>query len=183
MTNPWPGTTCGVAADSPDSSSLPKPITTSVETKNSGPSDPKKIIAAIGSTTPARTRLVTTVPVRRLHRSSNTPANGPTSEYGSTSTAAANAIAVGVACRSGLNNTLPAGRPMVDDPVSAAAHTTISAGGGEPALDTGAHQCRNPPLCRPSDGSSRGQGALMVGSWRLSADGPVPAGRPASVKR
>ena len=44
----------------------------------------------------------------RRHRSSSTPANGPTNEYGSSSAANAPAISVGSAARSGLNSTTPA---------------------------------------------------------------------------
>lgn len=90
-------TTWGVAADNPDSSSRPNPITTRVVVKKRPPSEPRKTIAAIGSARAARSVFVQTVTDRRLHRSNNTPANGPTSEYGRTNTAAASAMAVGVA--------------------------------------------------------------------------------------
>ena len=44
----------------------------------------------------------------RRHRSSSTPANGPTSEYGSSRVAKPAAISAGFAARSGLNSTAPA---------------------------------------------------------------------------
>jgi hypothetical protein len=55
----------------------------------------------------ARSRFAMTRTARRSQRSSSAPANGPTREYGSSSTASAAATAIGSAWRSGLNSTAP----------------------------------------------------------------------------
>ena len=66
------------------------------------------ISTATRATARQRKRLVATSTRCRRQRSSSTPANGPTTEYGSSRVAKAAAIAAGSAARSGLNSTAPA---------------------------------------------------------------------------
>ena len=70
--------------------------------------------------------------VRRLHRSRNTPTNGPSDEYGTSSTANAAAIATGLAARSGLNSTLPASAGLEPAVAELAESAGPRAAGGTP---------------------------------------------------
>jgi len=88
--------------------------------------------AATAAINAARNRFATTSTWRRSHRSSNAPAKGSTSEYGSSSTASPSATAAGSAWRSGLNSTaLP--RPAWKAPSPTGPRSGTRAAAGTPA--------------------------------------------------
>jgi len=98
-------TTCGSAADSADRKNRLIPRLPRASATKSGPSFPATTSPASGISSAARTTLEMTRICRRLHRSMSTPANGPTTEYGSSRTANETAIRAPVACFSGENST------------------------------------------------------------------------------
>jgi len=101
-------TTCGSAADSAASTKRFTETTTSALRYSVGPLTPVAMSSATTPTARQRNAFATTSTRCRRHRSSSTPANGPTSEYGSSRTANPAATSAGVAARSGLNSTAPA---------------------------------------------------------------------------
>src|SRR4051812_9328520 len=105
MTSSSRSTTCGRAADSAASTNLLTDSTTSAAAKNPGPSLSIATRAATPTTNADRIRLTLTSTRWRLHRSSSTPANGPTSEYGKSSTANAAAAFGAVVAFDGSKNT------------------------------------------------------------------------------
>jgi len=89
-------TTCGSAADSVDSRNRLTPSTSSKATYNGTERLFAAISAAVATTNVARSRADQTRIWRLDHRSMNTPANGPISEYGRYRTVKAAAPAVGL---------------------------------------------------------------------------------------
>ena len=82
ITSRSPSTTCGSAADSVDSKNRLTPSTSSNATYSGTERLPAAISAAVSTTNEARSKADQTRIWRRDQRSMNTPANGPTSEYG-----------------------------------------------------------------------------------------------------
>ena len=107
VTNHFSMTTCGTAADTPAATKRPTPTTASAPTSSSPDRTPAARPAAVTTTSTARTRFAPTSTARRFQRSSSAPANGPSSEYGSSSTANPAATANGSVSRSGLNRIAP----------------------------------------------------------------------------
>jgi len=101
-------TTCGSAADSAARKNRFADTTTRALAYSGGPPTPAAMSTATSPTAKQRNTFAATSTRCRRHRSSSTPANGPTSEYGSSSTAKPAATSAGVAARSGLNSTAPA---------------------------------------------------------------------------
>src|SRR5258706_8578596 len=108
-------TTCGWDADRPASTNRFIATTESAAARKTTSSRPYQTEIAAGTTATTRTRLATASAERRLHLSRNTPTNGPSSEYGSNSTANAAGMATGLAAPSGVNSPLPA-RPAWHQP-------------------------------------------------------------------
>jgi len=108
-------TTCGRAADSEERKNRLTPRTASTLTYSGGPSRPEATRAAVRATKEARSRADQTRICRRDQRSMNTPANGPTSEYGRYRTAKAAAAAPGSGKLVALKNTY-APSPAVNMP-------------------------------------------------------------------
>src|SRR5204863_7884039 len=86
MTSSSRTTTCGSAADSADSTNLFIEMTTRAVAKNTQPDQSFATIVATHNTMKPRNRLVLANNRCLLNRSSSTPANGPTMEYGKNST-------------------------------------------------------------------------------------------------
>ncbi len=101
-------TTCGSEADRPEPTNRLMPVTIRAAAYSGTSDRPKPTAAAVSRTKTPRVRFATTRTRRRSQRSRSAPANGPTIEYGSSSTAKPAATAAGSAWRSGLNSTAPA---------------------------------------------------------------------------
>ena len=108
-------TTCGSAADSEDRKNRLTPSTASTPTYSGSPRLPEATRKAVRATKTARTSADQTRICRRDQRSMNTPANGPTSEYGRYKTAKAAAAAPGSGKVVALKNTY-APSPAVNMP-------------------------------------------------------------------
>jgi hypothetical protein len=108
-------TTCGSAADSEDRKNRLTPSTASTPTYSGSPRLPEATRKAVRVTKIARTSADQTRICRRDQRSMNTPANGPTSEYGRYKTAKAAAAAPGSGKVVALKNTY-APSPAVNMP-------------------------------------------------------------------
>src|SRR5215475_5323058 len=108
-------TTCGRAADSDERKNRLTPRTASTLTYRGTPSRPEATREAVRTTKAARSRADQTRICRRDQRSMNTPANGPTSEYGRYKTVKAAAAAPGLGKLVALKNTY-APSPAVNMP-------------------------------------------------------------------
>jgi hypothetical protein len=101
------GTTCGNPAESPASTNLLSPVTSNAPRYSGAPATPDPTAIATSAIGTPRSTFAMIRIRRRSQRSSSAPANGPTREYGSSKTASPAATAIGLAWRSGLNNTAP----------------------------------------------------------------------------
>ncbi len=108
VTTCWRGTTSGSAADSPDATNRVNPLAINAPNRICGSLAPAASSAAMASISTSRPRLAPTSTSRLSQRSSNAPANGPSTEYGRYRTANAATISHGPAARSGLNSRPPA---------------------------------------------------------------------------
>ena len=104
-------TVCGIEADRPEPTNRPTPMISSAVTNSTMLGRSAAICRATIPTRAQRIRLAQTITRRRDQRSSSAPANGPTTEYGSSSTTKPSAMSAGLVCRSGLNRTSTASAP------------------------------------------------------------------------
>ena len=108
---------------------------TSTSTYRTGPTPTATTTHATTSTSRARTRLATSSTCRRRQRSSSTPANGPTSVYGTRAAVNAHATAEVVAARSGEKNTSEA-RPTWNAPSPACEASRVPSSRRYPLADS-----------------------------------------------
>ena len=101
-------TTCGSDAESPEPMKREIPSAARASENRPIPPSPKPTAAADATIARPRRRFAKIRTLRRSQRSSRAPANGPTTEYGSSSAAKPPAMASGSAPRSGLKSTAPA---------------------------------------------------------------------------
>ncbi len=99
------GTTCGSAAESPARKNRLTLSSTSAAARNAAPSAPAATSTPVSPASTAFTSAETSSTWRRDQRSMSTPANGPTTENGSSSTANAAATSPAAVCCSGLKKT------------------------------------------------------------------------------
>ena len=99
--------TCGSPADSPAATNRLAPVAARAEISTTTSGAPEATASATSPMISPRSRFAYRRTLRRSQWSSNAPANGPMSEYGSSSTARPPATASGSAWRSGLNRMLP----------------------------------------------------------------------------
>src|SRR5580658_4131353 len=117
MTSLSSATTCGSAADSEDRKNRFTPRISSTATYSGTPRLPVAISAAVSTTKADRSSADQTRIWRRDQRSMNTPANGPTSEYGRYRTVNAAAPAAGLGNEDALKNTyVPTPAVMMPSP-------------------------------------------------------------------
>ena len=102
------GTTCGSEAERAARKKRLMLNASRIIANSGGPETSAATSIATATTGISRIRFETTSTWRRLHRSRNTPTNGPSTLNGSSTAASAAAIEAASACRSGENRTYDA---------------------------------------------------------------------------